>query len=114
MPSITVSSGNRSCAMPRSCRRRSKWDGAKSISINPVRTGYSAIADAGIEYSEIEEAFLAYCYGDSTTGQRALYELGLSGIPAINVNNNCSTGSSALFLARQAVAAGATATPRSR
>jgi acetyl-CoA acetyltransferase len=63
--------------------------------------GQKALADAGIEYSEIEEAFLAYCYGDSTTGQRALYELGLSGIPAINVNNNCSTGSSALYLGRK-------------
>ena len=51
-------------------------------------------------------AFLAYCYGDSTSGQRALYELGLSGIPAINVNNNCSTGSSALFLARRFVQGG--------
>jgi acetyl-CoA acetyltransferase len=67
--------------------------------------GQKALADAGIEYSEIEEAFLAYCYGDSTTGQRALYELGLSGIPAINVNNNCSTGSSALYLGRKFIRA---------
>jgi acetyl-CoA acetyltransferase len=32
--------------------------------------------------------------------------VGLSGIPIINVNNNCSTGSTALFLARQAVESG--------
>jgi acetyl-CoA acetyltransferase len=44
---------------------------------------------------------MGYCYGDSTCGQAALYELGLSGVPAVNVNNNCSTGSSALFLARR-------------
>jgi acetyl-CoA acetyltransferase len=68
--------------------------------------GQKALADAGIEYSSVEEAFLAYCYGDSTTGQRALYELGLSGIPAINVNNNCSTGSSALYLARKFIQGG--------
>jgi acetyl-CoA acyltransferase len=68
--------------------------------------GSKALADAGIEYSEVEEAFLAYCYGDSTTGQRALYELGLSGIPAINVNNNCSTGSSALYLGRKFIQGG--------
>jgi len=37
---------------------------------------------------------------------RALYEVGMTGIPVVNVNNNCSTGSTALFLARQAVAAG--------
>ena len=68
--------------------------------------GQKALADAGIAYGEVETAFLAYSYGDSTSGQRALYELGLSGIPAINVNNNCSTGSSALFLARRFVQGG--------
>ena len=46
-------------------------------------------------------------YGDSTCGQRALYPVGMSGIPIVNVNNNCSTGSTALFLARQAVESGA-------
>ena len=37
-----------------------------------------------------------------------MYGLGLSGVPIINVNNNCATGSSALYLARQAVEAGMT------
>jgi sterol carrier protein 2 len=69
--------------------------------------GEKALADAGIEYGEVEQAFAGYCYGDSTYGQRSLYELGLTGIPVMNVNNNCSTGSSALFLARQAVRGGA-------
>lgn len=68
--------------------------------------GERALADAGVAYEAIEEAYIGYCYGDSTAGQRALYELGLTGIPAINVNNNCSTGSSALYLARRAVRAG--------
>jgi acetyl-CoA acyltransferase len=68
--------------------------------------GQKAISDAGISYDEIEQAFAAYCYGDSTAGQRAVYELGLTGIPVVNVNNNCSTGSSALYLARQSVKGG--------
>lgn len=67
----------------------------------------SALADAGISYDEVEQAYVGYVYGDSTSGQAALYPVGLSGIPIVNVNNNCSTGSSALFLARQAVATGA-------
>ena len=66
-----------------------------------------ALADAGVEYPAIEQAFVGYVYGDSTCGQRALYPVGMTGIPILNVNNNCSTGSSALFLARQAVASGA-------
>ena len=68
--------------------------------------GEKALADAGIPYEDVEQAFAGYCYGDSTYGQRALYQLGLTGIPVVNVNNNCSTGSSALFLARQAVKGG--------
>jgi acetyl-CoA acetyltransferase len=65
-----------------------------------------ALADAGIGYELIQQAYVGYVYGDSTSGQSALYEVGLSGIPIVNVNNNCSTGSSALFMARQAVESG--------
>jgi acetyl-CoA acetyltransferase len=68
--------------------------------------GQKALADAGIDYAAVEQAFVGYCYGDSTAGQRALYELGLTGIPAVNVNNNCSTGSSALYLGRQFILGG--------
>jgi acetyl-CoA acetyltransferase len=66
----------------------------------------AALTDARVPYDAVQHAFLAYCYGDSTSGQRALYEVGLSGIPMVNVNNNCSTGSSALYLARQFVRSG--------
>lgn len=65
-----------------------------------------ALDDAGISYKEVEQAFCGYVYGDSTCGQRAVYEVGLTGIPIVNVNNNCSTGSTALFLARQAIEGG--------
>ncbi|KAM6948944.1 sterol carrier protein 2 [Aplochiton taeniatus] len=69
--------------------------------------GQKALADAGIPYSAIEQACVGYVYGDSTCGQRAIYHgLGLSGIPIVNVNNNCSTGSTALFMARQLVQGG--------
>ncbi len=66
----------------------------------------AALADAGIDYAAIQQAYAGYVYGDSTSGQRALYDVGMTGIPIVNVNNNCSTGSTALFLARQAVASG--------
>jgi acetyl-CoA acetyltransferase len=65
-----------------------------------------ALGDASVTYPDIQQAFVGYVYGDSTCGQAALYGVGLTGIPIVNVNNNCSTGSSALFLARQAVASG--------
>jgi sterol carrier protein 2 len=66
----------------------------------------AALKDAGVEYSLIQHAYVGYVYGDSTCGQAALYGIGLSGVPIVNVNNNCSSGSSALWLARQAVASG--------
>jgi len=66
-----------------------------------------ALADAGLEYDQIQQAFAGYVYGDSTAGQSALYRVGITGIPIINVNNNCSTGSTALYLARQMVELGA-------
>src|SRR5205085_11504686 len=68
-----------------------------------------ALDDAGIPYDEVEQAVAGYVYGDSTCGQRAVYQLGLTGIPVynVNVNNNCSTGSSALHLAYQGVGSGA-------
>ncbi|HEY7413889.1 MAG TPA: hypothetical protein VH593_01750, partial [Ktedonobacteraceae bacterium] len=65
-----------------------------------------ALQDAGIEYTSIQLAYVGYIYGDSTCGQAALYQIGCTGIPIINVNNNCSSGSTALYLARQAVEAG--------
>ncbi|MDF2233626.1 lipid-transfer protein [Albimonas sp. CAU 1670] len=65
-----------------------------------------ALADAGIGYEDVAQAYVGYVYGDSTCGQRALYQVGATGIPIVNVNNNCSTGSTALYLARQAVESG--------
>ena len=70
---------------------------------NAVNT---ALKDAGLTYQDVEQAYAGYVYGDSTCGQKALYGVGLTGIPIFNVNNNCSTGSTALFLARQAVEGG--------
>ncbi|WP_336334473.1 lipid-transfer protein [Pseudomonas putida] len=65
-----------------------------------------ALEDAGIRYDQVQQAFAGYVYGDSTCGQRVAYGVGMTGIPVFNLNNYCASGSSALFLARQAVEAG--------
>lgn len=65
-----------------------------------------ALDDAGIRYSDVQQAFAGYVYGDSTCGQRVAYAVGMTGIPVFNLNNYCASGSSALFLARQAVESG--------
>ncbi|MGW7409455.1 thiolase C-terminal domain-containing protein [Streptomyces sp. NPDC054833] len=65
--------------------------------------GGAALADAGVSYDDVEQVPVGYCFQPSTAGQRAAYELGLTGVPVYNVNNNCATGSTALMLARQLV-----------
>ena len=65
-----------------------------------------ALENSGATFVQVQQAYAGYVYGDSTCGQAAVYRLGMSGIPVINVNNNCSTGSTALFLARQAIEGG--------
>ncbi|MFI9253171.1 thiolase C-terminal domain-containing protein [Streptomyces sp. NPDC053069] len=69
--------------------------------------GGAALADAGVVYEDVEHVPVGYCFQPSTAGQRAAYELGLTGIPVYNVNNNCATGATALMLARQLVEGGA-------
>lgn len=68
--------------------------------------GSKALQDAGIPYDAVQQACVGYCYGESTSGQRAVYGLGMTGIPVYNVNNNCATGSTALFMAKQFVEGG--------
>lgn len=65
-----------------------------------------ALEDAGIDFSAIEQVYAGYVYGDSTSGQCAVYGVGALGVPVINVNNNCASGSTALYLARQAIVGG--------
>ncbi|MEW2275627.1 thiolase C-terminal domain-containing protein [Streptomyces griseofuscus] len=69
--------------------------------------GGAALADARIGYDEVEQVSVGYCFQPSTAGQRAVCELGLTGIPVYNVSNNCATGATALMLARQLVEGGA-------
>ena len=76
------------------------WD------VMATKAAQNSLQDAGIDYTRVQQAYVGCVYADSTAGQMALYPLGATGIPIINVNNNCSTGSSALYLARQAVESG--------
>ncbi len=79
---------------------------SEEYDVMAVKASRAALEDAGVDYRDIGQAYAGYVYGDSTCGQRAVYQVGLTGIPVFNVNNNCSTGSSALMLAQQAVAGG--------
>ena len=79
---------------------------SESYNLMGARAAQLALDDAGVPYDAVQQAYVGYVYGDSTAGQAAIYGVGLTGIPVFNLNNNCSTGSSALYLARQAVESG--------
>ena len=68
--------------------------------------GVKAMLDAQINYDEVDQGVACYCYGDSTCGQRVFYQFGMTQIPIYNVNNNCSTGSTGLNMARTTIANG--------
>ncbi|KAG0645791.1 Non-specific lipid-transfer [Hyphodiscus hymeniophilus] len=68
--------------------------------------GIKALLDAQISYDDVDQGVACYCYGDSTCGQRVFYQFGMTQIPIYNVNNNCSTGSTGLHLARNVISHG--------
>lgn len=82
--------------------RREGWD----YPAMALESGTNALDDAGVDFDAVEQAYTGFCYGESCSGHRAVYGLGLTGIPVFNVNSNCSTGSSALYLAAQAIRGG--------
>ena len=71
-----------------------------------LSAGTKALLDAQLNYDAVEAGIACYCYGDSTCGQRAFYQFGMTGIPILNVNNNCSTGSTGLYLGRNMITSG--------
>jgi acetyl-CoA acetyltransferase len=84
----------------------SKPGASEEYNVMAAKAGRAALEDAKVPFDAVEQAYAGYVYGDSTCGQRAVYELGLTGIPVFNVNNNCSTGSTALMLGKQAIEGG--------
>ncbi|KAL1745882.1 thiolase-like protein [Schizophyllum fasciatum] len=85
------------------CTQFIKPRGTRTTEDLGLEAATKALLDAGLTYDAVDSATVGYCYGDSTSGQRALYSLGLTRIPIANVNNNCATGSTALVFANSAV-----------
>ncbi|EPQ61188.1 thiolase-like protein [Gloeophyllum trabeum ATCC 11539] len=98
--------GRRSFIIGVGCTAFIKPRGLRTTNEMGLEAATKALLDAGITYDAVEAAFVGYVYGDSTAGQSALYPLGMTGIPIANVNNNCSTGSTALFQANNLVKGG--------
>ncbi|TBU64639.1 thiolase-like protein [Dichomitus squalens] len=98
--------GQRTFIIGVGCTAFIKPRGLRTTEEMGLEAATKALLDAGITYDAVQAAYVGYCYGDSTAGQRALYQLGMTGIPITNVNNNCSTGSTALYNANTLVKSG--------
>jgi len=65
----------------------------------------NAVKDAEMEWKNIQAAFCGSVYQGTGSGHQVIKEIGLTGIPIVNVENACSSGASAFRLAYQSVAA---------
>ncbi|SNT36286.1 thiolase family protein [Rhodococcoides kyotonense] len=66
----------------------------------------AALKSSGIDRKEIDSVFCASSFAGLLPGQRVTRDLGIAGIPVVNVENACSGGATALHLAHAAVAQG--------
>ena len=65
-----------------------------------------AIDDSGVKKAEIEAAYCGTALGGMMAGQRILKTLGITGLPIVNIENACSSSSTAFREAWVAVGAG--------
>ncbi len=65
-----------------------------------------ALKDAGIEVDRIEATYCGNAVGGGSVGQRILHGMGFGGLPVVNVENACASGSTAFREAWLLVAAG--------
>ncbi|WP_161486111.1 thiolase family protein [Desulfotomaculum copahuensis] len=65
----------------------------------------ASLRDADMEWQDIQAAFCGSVYQGTGSGHQAIKDVGLTGIPIVNVENACSSAASAFRLAYQSVAA---------
>jgi acetyl-CoA acetyltransferase len=81
----------------------------QDLAYDPI---WEAIEESKIDPHDIDIAFVGNAYGGMITGQESvrgqvvMREAGITGIPIVNVENACASGSTAFYLAHRAVASG--------
>jgi acetyl-CoA acetyltransferase len=76
-----------------------------------VEAGLAALRDAEMPATRVQAGFFANAlaarlFGDTTVGQNVVAALGLDGVPVVNVENACTSGSTAFYLAQLAIESG--------
>ena len=81
-----------------------RFDGASTTDLGVVAVR-RALAEAGLGRGEFQAAFCGTAYGGVATGHKILSRLGLTGrgVPILDVEAGCASGSAALMLAAAAI-----------
>ncbi len=83
----------------------------QSLNQLALEAGQAALKDAGVSGKDVEIGYFANAlagrlFGDSTLGQPVFAALGINKVPILNVENACTSGSSAFYLACQSIRSG--------
>jgi acetyl-CoA acetyltransferase len=76
-----------------------------------AEAAFLALKDAGIKPKQVDACFFgnvlgSRLFGDFTMGQHVYWEVGINKVPVVNVENACTSGSTALYLGFNMIAAG--------
>jgi acetyl-CoA acetyltransferase len=82
-----------------------RFDGASTTDMG-VRAVRAALKQAGVGRGAFQAAFCGTAYGGVATGHKVLSRLGMTGMPIVDVEAGCASGSAALMLAAGAIRAG--------
>ncbi|MFN8217847.1 MAG: thiolase family protein [Solirubrobacterales bacterium] len=78
----------------------------KSVLEMGVEALRESLADAELEWSQVDALFCAHMYAGTGAGHKIATMLGRTGIPIVNLENACSSGGAAISAARQAIGSG--------
>lgn len=65
-----------------------------------------ALADASVAWPRIDSLYCAHMYAGTGAGHKIVDVVGRTGLPILNLENACSSGSAAVLMARQALLSG--------
>ncbi|MCX6584166.1 MAG: thiolase family protein [Candidatus Aminicenantes bacterium] len=85
--------------------------GARSVIDMAAEAAYLALQDAGVKPGQVDACFYGNVlagrlFGSNTIGQNVFWEVGINRAPVVNVENACTSGSTALYLGYNMIAAG--------
>src|ERR1700693_6057558 len=85
-----------------------KFGPAPDIEVHELarQATWDAIISSGVDPEEIDLCYAGHAYQGQCFGQKVLLKIGITGMPIVNVENACASGSSAVYGIVNAIRAG--------